>query len=172
ECVAAKADLGDFGVDWEIRPMDQRDNSSTKARLTVRIEHNTLEQIERVAEAAHEREPSGARDPRGRFMPNRQRCDGINRRNEMPSIAKTGITRSSTLMSPFGGKADISGRAFMSAFERMPTKRAIRALPINLSSRISELAEQARPCLLRSRALVNRLFYQRERRLFVKLREP
>jgi hypothetical protein len=30
--------------------MDQRDNSSTKARLTVRIEHNTLEQIERVAE--------------------------------------------------------------------------------------------------------------------------
>src|SRR5262245_63759372 len=60
---------------------------------------------------------------------------------------------------------------------RLPTKRAIRALPINLSSRIAGLAEQARPCLLRPRALVNRLFYQRERgskthRLFVKLREP
>jgi|RhiMetdeSRZDD1v2_1073273.scaffolds.fasta_scaffold875510_2 hypothetical protein len=29
---------------------DHRDNGSTKARLTVRIEHNTLEEIERLAE--------------------------------------------------------------------------------------------------------------------------
>ena len=30
--------------------MDQRDNGSTKCRLTARIEHNTLEEIERFAE--------------------------------------------------------------------------------------------------------------------------
>ena len=30
--------------------MDQRDNGWKKSRLTVRIEHNTLEEIERLAE--------------------------------------------------------------------------------------------------------------------------
>jgi hypothetical protein len=43
-------DLADFAAKENQSMADHRDNGSTKARLTVRIEHNTLEEIERLAE--------------------------------------------------------------------------------------------------------------------------